>query len=100
MVLKTIDNSIDTVFGVFHELIVVLLCLDRVHVTCGVQQIAQNGLDLFLFCLVDAKFVENFLLLFELLVDALNSPGAIRTDCALLVEGVGEDLEVHHRGLH
>ena len=64
------------------------------------QQVAQDGLDLFLFCLIDAEFVENFLLLLELLVNALDSPGAIWTDCALLVEGVREDLEVHHRCLH
>ena len=40
MVLKTVYNPVDSVFGFFDELVVVLLGLDWVHVTCRMQQVA------------------------------------------------------------
>ena len=88
MVLKSVNHAINPIARLLHELVVVLMRLDRVHVASRVQQVAQLRLNVLLFCHVDTEFDHNFLLLLKPLVEPFYLPCSIGTEGALLVEGV------------
>ena len=88
MVLKSVNNAINSALSLLHELVVVLVGLDRMHVAGLMQQVAELSIDMLLFCHVNSEFGHNFLLGLEPLVQTLDLASPVGPNRALLIKSV------------